>query len=344
MPDKPPMAMTSGGGGSIALQASAKYLRAASAIARPSPSGDRPRGDHLCADGGAHRDKQRQRGEPVIVLEPPGLGEVAVEHDVGRQRQIALVQVHEQEGEVVKHVARRDQRIEFHRVERNRPAIDQGDIAEMQVAVAAAHQPGAAAGDEQRPDLAQRGKARAGQRLAFGRAIEGLARGERRLVLPDIGGERLDPRRVLDHRGARVSRRNRAGELVRESDVDAGAVGDLVERLRLVETHHVDRPLHRLALAADGEPSVGLAGDGDNAVVERRGEGAVCLDFGLAGRLALRQRGKVEKRETHLPLDLERAVAGQEHRSDMGVDALHGQPAEGRGVADKRKHVLLRNG
>jgi hypothetical protein len=40
-------------------------------------------------------------------------GEVAVEHDIGRGLELALDEVHQQEGEVVEHVPRRHERIEF---------------------------------------------------------------------------------------------------------------------------------------------------------------------------------------------------------------------------------------
>ena len=49
-----------------------KYLRAAVGDRRAvAVRGDRPRGSHLGADGGAHRQKQRHRGKPVEVLESP---------------------------------------------------------------------------------------------------------------------------------------------------------------------------------------------------------------------------------------------------------------------------------
>ena len=54
--------------------------------------------------------------------------------------QPALGQVHQQEGEIVEHVARRDQRAELDGVEQHRPAVDQHDVAEMQIAVNAADQ------------------------------------------------------------------------------------------------------------------------------------------------------------------------------------------------------------
>ena len=61
--------------------------------------------------------------------------------DVRGLVQAALDQIHQQECEIVEHIARRDQRVEFDRIERHGLAVDQRDIAEMQVAVAAADEP-----------------------------------------------------------------------------------------------------------------------------------------------------------------------------------------------------------
>ena len=71
--------------------------------------------------------------------------EVAVEHDIRRQRQAALEQVHQQEGEVVENVARSNDVAEFDGIEQNRLAVDQHDIAEMKVAMDAANEAAPAA-------------------------------------------------------------------------------------------------------------------------------------------------------------------------------------------------------
>ena len=66
------------------------------------------------------------------------------------RRQAALDQVHQQEGEVVKQVAGGEDRIKFESVECDRLAVENGDIAEMKVAMAAADQALRAARSEQR--------------------------------------------------------------------------------------------------------------------------------------------------------------------------------------------------
>src|SRR5262245_27265693 len=78
-----------------------------------------------------------QRGKPVQVLHPPRFGEVAVEHHVGRTIDPTLDQVHQQEGEVVEHVPRGDERIELDGIEQRRLAVDQCNVAEVEIAMTA---------------------------------------------------------------------------------------------------------------------------------------------------------------------------------------------------------------
>src|SRR5215471_9400603 len=79
-----------------------------------------------------------------------GLDQITIEHDIGGALQAALGQVHQQEGEVVKHVARRDQRAELDGVEQHRAAVEQGDVAEVQVAVDVANEAASPTLDEKR--------------------------------------------------------------------------------------------------------------------------------------------------------------------------------------------------
>ena len=118
-----------------------------------------PRRRHLGADGGAHRKKERQPCERVEVLGPPGLGKTAVEDDVGRGFEIALDQIHEQEGEIVEHVTGCDQRTELDGVECDRPAAEEHDGAVLKVAVQTPNQPAMAALDDERTDAGVGGAA-----------------------------------------------------------------------------------------------------------------------------------------------------------------------------------------
>ena len=135
--------------------------------------------------------------------------------------------------------------------------------------------------------------------------------------------------------------RHRAAERVRQPLIDLAALGQMVERLGLVEAAHLHRPFDRLAAAADGK-AAGPARDRHHAAIDRRRERAVDLDLGLAGRFALLQRGIIEERKTHRALDLERALAGKEYRGRMGVDARDRRAAVGRRSGQKFHDGLLR--
>ena len=78
--------------------------------------------------------------------------------------QAALDQVHQQEGEIVEHVAGGDPGIEFDGIEQHRLSFEQHDIAEMQIAVTAPHEPCALARIEQRTQPRQRGACRVAER------------------------------------------------------------------------------------------------------------------------------------------------------------------------------------
>ena len=71
--------------------------------------------------------------------------QITVEHDICGCGKSALDQIHQQKGEIVEHVAGRDTVVEFDGVEQHRLAVNQDDVAEMQVAMAAANKTGALA-------------------------------------------------------------------------------------------------------------------------------------------------------------------------------------------------------
>ena len=139
-----------------------------------------------------------------------------------------------------------------------------------------------------------------------------------------------------------MSCRDTARELVRHREIDPACVGEAIERLRLVEAPHVDRPLDRLTLAGKRVGTVGTARHRDDAAVKLRREGPVGLDLGEAGGLTLLERREVEEGKADGALDLEGALAGQEHDPGVGVDAVHGDAAISRRTSKKRKHVVLR--
>ena len=87
-----------------------------------------------------NRQKQRQQAEAVGTFIPCPR-KVAIEHRVCRRGLIEVDQIHQRKGEIVEHICRRDHGIEFDGVEQQRPAVHQGNIGEVQIAVATAHEP-----------------------------------------------------------------------------------------------------------------------------------------------------------------------------------------------------------
>ena len=97
-------------------------------------------------DGRARGEKERHRREPVVFACQI---EVAVQRPIGKIAEPAVLEIHQQKGKVVKQVTGGENRIEFESVECDRIAVENGDIAEMKVAVAAADQTLRAACGEQ---------------------------------------------------------------------------------------------------------------------------------------------------------------------------------------------------
>ena len=141
---------------------------------------------HDGAHAGAAGEEQRQAGE-ALDLAADGLeGDVGVEHGVGRLAVAARIEIHEQEGEVIEHVDGGQRLAELEGVERHRHVVDQHDVAEVQIAMAAAHAAGIAARDEQRLGALEGGDETLGD--------VGMAIGQRARQLLDDG--RQDARAV----------------------------------------------------------------------------------------------------------------------------------------------------
>ena len=82
-------------------------------------------------------------------------GQVAVQKPVRFALVPALPEIHQQEGQVVKDIGRRNDVVELDGVEQNRFVVDEDDIAQVRVAVAKADMPGAPSGLQQGPDFAR---------------------------------------------------------------------------------------------------------------------------------------------------------------------------------------------
>ena len=162
------------------------------------------------------------------------------------------------------------------------------------------------------------------------------------VVLRDDLGELIGKAGGLVDRRRRVRACHCPPKRVGKRAIDPLRVGEMVERLRLVETPHLHRPFRRLAFAADGERAVFVARDRHHATIDRRRVRTVHLDLGRAGGLAPVERRIIEERKAHGALDLEGAVAGQKYRRRMGINSLDRRAAMGCGPPEKIDHCLLR--
>ena len=300
-----------------------------------------PRRRDLGADGRAHRQIEREGCEPIEVLSTPGGDEIAVEHDVRGGPQPALGQIHQQECQIVEHVARRDQRAEFDGIEQHRPALEQDDIAEMEIAVDAADEASRALEQERmNAGIGRSARAREGVDALGRKQIGRLDKG--RDVLVDVICQRFHPGTGIDCGRRRVRRRHGSAERIGQCRVDPAGLSQVVEGRPLVETAHLDSPFHRRAGAVEREPAVRLARDRHDATIDFRRERAVDLKLGLAGLLAQVEGRIVEERKAHRAFDLEGAGAGQEYRGGMSVDALDRRSAMGRRFGQQGENRFLR--
>ena len=189
--------------------------------------------------------------------------------------------------------------------------------------------------------IGERGSAGVGEPTVLVRRKHVRHLGKCFVVLLDVLPERPDPAIVGGLGRVRVRGGDHPAKRVRKRVVDAPCLGEMVQRLGLVEAAHFDRPLDDLAVTADREPPVRRARDRDHAAVDLRRIAPVDLDLGLAGGLALVERRKIEEREFYRALDLECSLAGEKHRRRMGIEALDLRTAMGRQIGEQREHRLL---
>ena len=313
-------------------------------IARDRRGGQRR---HLGPDRGAHGEQCRQDGEAGIVQHLAAQREIAVHQEIGAASVAARPKVHQHEGEVVEKVGRRQRLVEFERVEHHRPAIDQHDVPEMEVAMAAAHE--------------TRFRAPRQDGLRFRQAVVniGLKPGELALVeqvgpcFQDLSIARrhlFEPGRLVDAAdrfGDVVQVDDRPGQLLDHAVADGVAAGEMVERHHRIEAAHAHGIVDGRAIAAEREPAGRLAGDGDDVEVDVGRRALVQLDLARAGPAPLLQRREVHERIAHRALDLVGEIAGEDDDGAMGVDPLNvdvGRIADrsvGLGIEKERENGLL---
>ena len=136
-------------------------------------------------------------------------------------------------------------------------------------------------------------------------------------------------RRVVNH------------DLRRSKDFLSTTGAEVVERLGFIETAHFHRPLDALAETCELQCAVTLPRNGNYAKIKPGRKNTVDFKLRLAGCLAERQRGEIEKRIANGALDFEGAIAAQEYHRRMSIDAPHRRPRVGCRIGQKREHFAL---
>jgi len=131
VPDKPPTATSSGGFERCPCPLPLIELRQGKA-------------DDLGTDRRPDAEEDGQQRQAPHVIRSRLLPKIAVETGIRGLLETALPQIHDQEGEIVEHVASGHGLVELERVEQNGLAVDDRDISQMQIAVAAPHKSGIA--------------------------------------------------------------------------------------------------------------------------------------------------------------------------------------------------------
>ena len=218
-----------------------------------------------------------------------------------------LGEVHEQECEIVKQISRCDQVTELHRVEQHGPALQQHDVAKMQIAMNPRDETPPPAFYQKGVDARIFGSACARKRFDLMRWKEIRFFAERLHMLVDVVGERLDPAARIDRRCVRMRLSDSAAKSIGEACVNFARLRQVVEGRVLVEAMHLDRPFDRRPIPAQLEPAAGGARDRHHALVDLRRERPVKPQLRFASLSALVESGIVQEGKGHRPLDLESA-------------------------------------
>ena len=227
--------------------------------------------------------------------------------------QPAVLQVHDQEREIVEHVDAGDGVVELDGVEDPGPAVDDADVAQVQIAMAAAHEAGRQAPVEQRRVAFQRRARGARESGDVARREEVGARAQLAQVLLDhraqAGRAAARGRRRVQAIGAVVEGRDLVGERGHQLGRQAAGPGQAVAKAVLVEALHDHQPFDRLARSTERQPAVGAAHHRLDAEIELGRGAPVERDLALAVGLAQGQGGEIHVGVAHGALHLVGAVA-----------------------------------
>ena len=284
------------------------------------------------------RPARKEQGHQDHTFEIVRFPQIAVPDRIGVPRQLPAPQVHDQEGKVVQHVDAGNIVVELDRVEQRGLAVEQDDVAKVEVTMALAHRAVLPPRVEQRALTFQ---------FEAGVAGHPSARG----LIEDAGALVCEPRSIPlcdpHHSGCTTVIPPRLGAAVEPCECtcqsrhrvqsQSSICGKSIEQGPLVETSHLDDPINRLSRTPQGERPVGRACDRHHSAIQRRRGASIETHFGLAEDLSATRGREIEVVESNRALELPGARACQKHDRRMRVDSFDRHPAMGGRRAEKTR-------
>ncbi len=226
---------------------------------------------------------------------------------MGQAGTAVIEQVEQGEGDFAGHVDAAEILVELDAVEGHDTAVEQHEVAQMQVAVAFAYAsacapPGEILGAPLPLGFGPVAQAREQRRLDRQQALE-FVEVFQRIGADDVGSAECGRR----DRGACLEGDEVAGQLRQVGAAQVALAADMVEPLRLVEAAH----LHG-----------GLAGQVDDVEIQVGREASIQAQLFMTEEAALIDRAVVEKGQRHRLLDLVGERAREQYPGDMGFDAV----------------------
>ncbi len=232
--------------------------------------------------------------------------------------------------------------VEFDGVEKNRSPVLKYDVAQMQVAMAAAHLALPFPRMQQRRARCESGHEARTQRRDRGRRENIRGSGKPIECI-------FDPAEEHFRRSACALRRmfmrgdDDFGEARGNTEIEFAPLGQTIKRLRLVEPAHVDRPFDDRAFRASKAKSARVAPDRHRAEIEIRRIGAIDGDFVFASSAALFEGRKIHEREENGALDLVDIATSKKNHRAVRIDAFYRRAIKpvSRRIAEKGEDLVL---
>jgi hypothetical protein len=194
----------------------------------------------------------RNSGRAASAAWSPRARKPGVQAEVRLTREAAVVQVHQKEGEVVEGIAGAEAFVEFERVEGHRTAVEENEVGEMQIAVAAPDVPFRRAPCQERRDPLEGLTRLPGERFEQFGAKLGAHPGEDAAQFLDDLADKVGP--VLgQHLGPGVVVGDGGPEVAGKGIVEPARLGDPVELGVGREAAHLECVLHGPAGSSHGE-------------------------------------------------------------------------------------------